>query len=112
DSRGSAWAYSERLCHRLLRSAGLTEWRGNPPVMIRGNLYYPDVLFDKYRAAIEVDGLHHALNPTTYQNDLHRQNDFTTEGYLMLRYTVADLEQRPDQFLDDVHGLLRHLRRR
>ncbi|HIT77004.1 MAG TPA: DUF559 domain-containing protein [Candidatus Avipropionibacterium avicola] len=80
--------------------------------MIRGNLYHPDILFDEHPAVIEVDGLHHALNPTTYRNDLRRQNDFATEGYRMLRYTVADLEQRPDQFLEDVHGLLRHLRSR
>lgn len=114
DSRGNPWSYAERLTHRTLRDAGITGWRGNPKLWIAGQVYYPDVLFDAIRLVIEIDGLHHALDAEVHQNDLWRMNDFTMAGYVMLRYTLADVERRPGMVIREiramVHSLVRDLR--
>ena len=109
DARGNPWSYAERLSHRLLRGAAITGWRGNPKLWIRGQVYYPDILFDGIRLVVEIDGLHHARDDEVYQNDLWRMNDFTLAGYHMLRYTLADVERRPRMVIHEVRELQRSL---
>lgn len=36
DSRDEPWSAAERLCHRLLREAGISGWTGNGPVVVGG----------------------------------------------------------------------------
>lgn len=112
DAVTNPWSYAEHRAHDELRAAGLTGWRANPKVLIRGTFYYPDVLFDDERLVIEMDGEHHALDRWVHQSDLWRQNGFTLEGYTTMRYTFDDIERRPDRFIEDVRQMLGLLRRR
>jgi very-short-patch-repair endonuclease len=54
----------------------------------RADLYYPQA-----RLAIEYDGVNHR---DRLVDDDRRQNDIIDAGYRLLRFTAADLAQRPD----------------
>lgn len=102
NARGRPWSYAERVAHRGLWDAGISDWQGNPRMLIRGAVYYPDILFDRIKLVIEIDGLHHSRNDQTFQNDLWRMNAFLLDGYRMLRYTLADVERRRSMFVEEV----------
>jgi very-short-patch-repair endonuclease len=94
-SDGAA-AQSERVLHRLLRRAGLTGWVANYQVWERGELIgVIDVAVPARRLAIEIDGwaFHHDIE--RFQRDRARQNDLVMLGWTVLRFTWADLTQRP-----------------
>lgn len=102
DAAGNPWSYAERLTHRVLRDAGIVGWRANPKLLVRGHVYYPDILFDEVKLVVEIDGLHHARDVEVFQSDLWRMNDFILERYTMLRYTLADVQQRPRMLTGEV----------
>lgn len=63
----------------------------------------PDLLYPDARLAIEYDGATHQDNLGA---DLRRQNRLQNAGYLLLRYTAADVYQRPETIIDQVRGQL------
>lgn len=91
-----AAAESERLLHRLLRRAAITGWRPNEEVWADGLLIgVGDVVFRDARLIVEVDGLAHHTAPDRFQRDRTRQNALVAHGWTVLRFTWADLVQRP-----------------
>ena len=56
DSRAEPWSKAERRFHRLLRTAGITGWEANKPVVLRGLTCYVDLIFRKLKLVIEIDG--------------------------------------------------------
>jgi very-short-patch-repair endonuclease len=64
----------------------------------RADLYYPQA-----RLVIEYDGANHRDRMT---EDLRRQNLLLTAGYLLLRFSAADLYHRPDAVVAQVTRLL------
>lgn len=102
DARGRPWSYAERLAHRGLFDAGITDWQGNPRLELRGGTYYPDIWFPRIRLAIEIDGLHHTRDDEVFQSDLWRMNAFVLDGATMLRYTLADVRHRTARFVEEV----------
>ncbi len=111
DSRDQPWSGSERLCHRTLRSAGITGWVTNHPVVVGDQLYYLDVAFKDVQLYLEVDGAHHRDDERTFQSDRVRQNALMCAAWTPLRFTGAGLESDPERLTRQVRQLRTRLRR-
>ena len=63
------------------------------------------MLFAAERLVVEIDGLafHGA---TRFQNDRSRQNRIVNAGYTVLRFTWADLTERPDEVVRQIRVAL------
>lgn len=94
---------AERIAHGLLRSAGITGWR--PGVEIGG--YEGDVVFDAQRLVVEIDGFAYHSGQHEFQRDRTRQNALVANGWTVLRFTWADLTERPDQVIATIRHALR-----
>ncbi len=91
-----AAAHSERVLHRLLRGAGISGWIPNYAFWRNGELIAViDVAIPARRIAIEVDGLACHVDADRFQSDRRRQNDLVVGGWTVLRFTWADLTERP-----------------
>jgi very-short-patch-repair endonuclease len=94
-SDGAA-AESERRLHRLLRRAGITDWVANCPVWIGGELTaVVDIAIKAHRIAIEIDGMAYHVDVDRFRGDRSRQNALVMAGWTVLRFTWADLTDRP-----------------
>ena len=101
ESSNNPWSAAERLFHRMLRAAGLTDWRGNYPV---GD-HPVDVVFLKQRLAIEIDG-RHFHGDAHFERDRWQQNAIVLQGWRVLRFTWTMLEKYPDRVMETVHKAL------
>lgn len=110
DSRDEPWSAAERLCHRLLRAAGITGWRANLPVHVRGHDYFLDVGFPGLRLVVEIDGRLQHSKPEVFESDRWRQNDLVMEGWTVLRFTWRMLEERPEVVVELVREALCSIR--
>ena len=99
-----ARSQAERIAHRLLRAAGITGWDANAAA----SGYEGDILFDDARLLVEIDGFAFHSDATTFQRDRTRQNALVAAGWTVLRFTWADLTERPDH----VVAVIRHALRR
>lgn len=94
-SDGAA-ADSERRLHALLRRAGINGWVPNFEVWARGELIgVIDVAFPQLGIAIEVDGMAYHVDVDRFRGDRARQNALVALGWTVLRFTWADLTERP-----------------
>ena len=109
DSRDEPWSAAERLCHRLLRSAGVTGWKANLPVHVRGHQYFLDVGFPALRLVVEIDGRLHQTDPELFESDRWRQNDLVLEGWTVLRVTWRMLVDHPDVVVGLVEEAIRSI---
>jgi very-short-patch-repair endonuclease len=101
-----AAAESERLLHRILRSGGLTGWKANYPIWVGGELVaVVDVALLDLRIAIEVDGWAYHSDVDRFRADRIRQNALVALGWTVLRFTWADLTQRPGYVLATIRRL-------
>lgn len=103
--RGSLSA-AERRLHRLLDRAGLPGWEADVRVEdAAGLIGRVDVLFPAARVAIEVDGYaYHAR--ASFQADRTKQNRLVAAGCTVLRFTWADLTDRPRDVVATVRRAL------
>jgi very-short-patch-repair endonuclease len=99
-------AESERLLHRLLRAAGIEGWVPNLPFVAGGERYVIDVAFPELRLAIEIDGYRYHRAGARFQRDRTKQNALVRAGWTVLRFTWADLDDRPDTVLREIVQLL------
>lgn len=91
-----AAAQSERVLHRLLGRAGITGWRANHEVWSNGELIgVVDVAMLDRGLAIEVDGMAFHTDVDRFRGDRRRQNALVGLGWTVLRFTWADLTERP-----------------
>jgi hypothetical protein len=70
-----------------------------------GRQRYLDACFDPWRVAVEIDGGHH-VDVGQMWDDSARQNDLSLDGYLVLRYPVHVVRDRPEQVITDVREAL------
>jgi very-short-patch-repair endonuclease len=91
---GSRFA-AERLAVRLLREAGVSGFRVNARVNLDGLVAVIDIAFIELGIAIEIDGFAFHTDPQRFTQDRRRQNALTRAGWLVLRFTWADLTERP-----------------
>jgi very-short-patch-repair endonuclease len=106
DSRDEPWSAAERLLHQLLRGAGITGWKANRAIVVEGSNYYPDALFHRVRLIIEVDGRKFHSEPEVFESDRWRQNLLVLDGWCVLRFTWAMLEERPAEVLEMIRRAL------
>jgi very-short-patch-repair endonuclease len=106
DSRNEPWPAAERLSHRLLRAAGITGWQTNLPVEIDSELFHLDIAFTKQKLAIEIDGRLHETDEELFESDRWRQNALVAEGWRVLRFTWAMLQDCPDVFVSAILSAL------
>lgn len=103
--RGGA-AVSERRLHALLRRAGLEGWQANRRVAVAGRTYELDVCFESCLLAIEVDGWAYHCDVETFRRDRRKQNALVAGGWTVLRFTWADLIERPDLVIATIQAAL------
>ena len=94
----------------LLTASGITGCTNAYTLLIAGQeASVPDLAFPDLRLAIEIDGWAWHHNPERFQEDRRRQNALVAAGWTVLRFTWADLVERPEQVLATVVRTLRHL---
>lgn len=108
---GGAAADSERLLHQMLVGADLAGWVANYALWERGELIgVLDVAFPASRLAIEVDGWAYHSDVERFRRDRRKQNAMVAVGWTVLRFTWADLVERPAYVISVVCELLDKLR--
>ena len=102
DSRDQPWSAAERLCHRLLRGAGISGWYPNLPVWAGGQKYHLDVAFPEVGLVVEIDGRLHEDDLEVFESDRWRQNALVLDGWVVVRFTWAMLTKHPEAVLATV----------
>jgi very-short-patch-repair endonuclease len=109
DSKDEPWSAPERKFHRLLRAAGITAWKANRPLVIGGSLFFIDVAFRHAKLAIEIDGRLYHNDSEVFETDRWRQNLLILDGWCVLRFTRAMIDDRPEEVISVVRNALRML---
>lgn len=100
-----AVSHPERVLARALRAAGIGKFLVNSPV--RG--YIADLLDERLRLIIEVDGWSAHGHRGAFQRDRTRQNVVVAAGYTVLRYTSNDVAHRLPGVLSQVREVVEKL---
>jgi len=109
DSKDEPWSAPERKFHRLLRAAGITAWKANRPLVIGGSLFFIDVAFRHVKLAIEIDGRLYHNDSEVFETDRWRQNLLILDGWCVLRFTRAMIDDRPEEVISMVRNALQML---
>ncbi|MDQ2797575.1 MAG: endonuclease domain-containing protein [Actinomycetota bacterium] len=98
-----AAATSERVLHRMLRAARATGWTPNYEVWRAGELIaVVDVAWPEFLLAVEIDGMAYHVDVARFRGDRIRQNTLVALGWTVLRFTWADLTERPGYMLSTI----------
>jgi REase_MTES_1575 len=102
-----AAARSERIVHGLLRRAGITDWVANYDVWHEGRLLgVIDIALVELRIAIEVDGWAFHSASDRFQRDRTKDNALSVVGWKVVRFTWADITQRPGHVVNTVRRMI------
>ncbi|WP_104431010.1 DUF559 domain-containing protein [Kineococcus xinjiangensis] len=105
---GGAVNGAERQLHRVLRAAGLRGWRGGARVELPdGSVAVVDVLFDRERVVVELDGYAAHSGQRAFVGDRRRQNALVAAGFTVLRFAWEDVHGRPAVVTDQIRSVLR-----
>lgn len=107
----SPWSNPERAAHRLFRQAGIRGWTGNAPVVIEDGIRFPDVVFEKLRLLVEIDGHAHHSSRESFESDRRRQNQLVQAGWTVLRFTATQLATDPQGVIAAVGTMIARLER-
>ena len=81
------------------------------PLLVAGRVVAVlDIAFPLVLLAIEIDGWAWHSDPERFQDDRRRQNALVAAGWTVLRFTWADLIERPEQVVATVVRTLTRLR--
>jgi very-short-patch-repair endonuclease len=97
---------AEKELVRLMQEAGITGYIVNYPVRLDDRLVRIDVAFPGARLAVEVDGRAFHSTADRFQGDRTRQNGLVAAGWRVLRFTWADLIERPGQVIARILSML------
>lgn len=107
DIAGGAQALSELDLIRLVRRHRLPEPdRQAPRRDSAGRRRWLDAVWEAAGLIVEVDGIHH-LDAAQYWADMDRDNDFTLEGYRILRFPAFVVRYRPGYVAGKIREALR-----
>jgi len=107
ETRQGAVSGGERRLHGLLRDAGIGGWQANCRVEDgAGSIGVVDILFPEARIVIEFDGVRAHSATDVFVRDRRRQNRLLLAGYAVLRFTWADLTERPHEVVAEIKRLL------
>ncbi|MGJ0117780.1 DUF559 domain-containing protein [Williamsia sp. MIQD14] len=99
---GGARSEAERMLLDLLRRFGIDGWVGNETVC-----GYPvDVMFAAQKVIVEVDGFAFHSDAHAFQHDRTRQNVLAANGWTILRFTWADLTERPHHVVAQIRSMV------
>lgn len=87
-----AWSPMETLVRRMVVTQGFPEPALNHPVMIDGQLTYPDLSWPELRLGIEYNGEIHLLDRRTYGTEMNRIRTFQDHGWDLNVLVFDDLE--------------------
>ena len=109
DSKDEPWSAAERKFHRLLRAAGITAWKANQPVVLGGALFFLDVVFRGVKLVVELDDRLYHSGSEVFETDRWRQNLLILDGWCVLRFTSAMIDERPTDVMAMVRDALEML---
>jgi len=106
--RTGAHSEGERVLHRILQRGGVRGWVANYPVAdCRGRvLAVADVAFPELKLCVEVDGRAAHSGREQFERDRERQNVLVLEGWMVLRFTWAQLVNEPEAVLAQVRAAI------
>lgn len=108
---GAPWSVLEWRFQRMARSIS-NGWRFNVDVSDgRGVVGPVDAVHEGSGIVIELDGKRFH-GPDRFQSDRTRDQRLAAMGYVVLRFTWEDLEQRPDEVLAIIRRTMAHRVRR
>jgi len=81
---------------QLARAAGLPEPRRQFVLVLAGRQYRMDFAWPSLRLAVEIDGFQVHGQPSALRADLRRQNRIVLDGWMILRFTWADVVRQPE----------------
>jgi very-short-patch-repair endonuclease len=106
DIAGGAQALSELDLIQLVRRHRLPEPdRQAPRRDPAGRRRWLDAVWETARLIVEVDGIHH-LDAAQYWADMDRDNDFTLDGYRVLRFPAFVVRYRPGYVAGKIRAAL------
>jgi very-short-patch-repair endonuclease len=104
---GGARFAAERQLVALLRRSKVVGWAPNAPIRVADRVVaVGDVVFERARLVVEVDGLAFHITPERFQRDRIRQNLLVTAGWTVLRFTWRDLVERPSYVIGTIRRQL------
>lgn len=95
---------AETLFAQIARRCGLPPPERQYRVLLRGREYRLDFAWPALRLAVEIDGFEVHGRPGALRADLRRQNRIQLDGWLILRFTWADLVQHPLEVEGDLRA--------
>jgi very-short-patch-repair endonuclease len=108
-SKDEPWSAAERKFHRLLRDAGITAWKANQLVVLGGSLFFLDVVFRGVKLVVELDGRLYHSGSEVFETDRWRRNLLVLDGWCVLRFTSAMIDERPAEVMAMVREALEML---
>ena len=109
DSKDEPWSAAERKFDRLLQDAGITAWKANQLVVLGGSPFFLDVVFRGVKLAVELDGRLYHSGSEVFETDRWRQNLLVLDGWCVLRFTSAMIDERPVEVMAMVREALEML---
>lgn len=93
DSRDEPWSAMERQAHRMLRTAGLRDWRANHKIVVPWGWVYADIAFPRYRVVVELDGWQFHQSRESFVADRRRDVALHLAGWTVLRFTADSMNE-------------------
>lgn len=90
-------SHLEVLGLRVLRPAGLPEPLRQHPIALPGGLVRVDLAWPEVLLAVEFDGAAFHAGRDDWQRDLRRDAALAALGWVVLRFSYADVVERPDR---------------
>jgi hypothetical protein len=106
DCAGGSHSIGELDLLALCRRAGLpTPTRQAARRDRHGRIRFLDVLFEPWKVAVEIDGVHH-LDVVQAWADAQRANDLELAGYVVLRFPAHAVRTEPERVIADIRAAL------
>jgi very-short-patch-repair endonuclease len=71
----------------------------NRPIVLNDSTLYVDIIFRKLKLVIEIDGRLYHTAAEVFETDRWRQNLLVLNGWLVLRFTWAMIEEHPEKVI-------------
>lgn len=99
--RDNAQSEAERELIALLEQAGITGWRANVWLTVDGRRFCADVLFERQRVIIEVNG-RAWHGPDRREDDERRRNLLSVNGWRVLEFSWWRITQEPQKVIAEI----------
>lgn len=99
EAAAGAESGGEGLYWRLLHDSRLPDPVLNQWIIAQGHRYRVDALWPELGLGSEIDGREHHTRVADFDRDHRRQNHLHAEGVMLIRFTVRQLLDDPDEVL-------------